>query len=106
MLQIALFRPLLIAILLKITVSTVCNIRDYGAVGDGATDDSTAIIETISKCMNHGGLLYIPTGTFLIDSQLVFKIPNQYTIAGDGLSSVLLWNFDDHLIYITSEGDY
>jgi hypothetical protein len=31
---------------------------------------------------------------------------NQFTISGDGMSSVLLWGFDDHLIVILPAGLY
>ncbi len=52
-----------------------------------------------------GGVLYIPTGTYVIRSSLIFKTNNQFTISGDGMSSVLLWGFNDHLIVI-SPGSY
>ncbi|CAF5031021.1 unnamed protein product, partial [Rotaria sp. Silwood1] len=65
--------------------STVFNIRDYGAVGDGQTDDTHAIVETIAKCMEGGGVFYIPTGTFVVRSSLIFKTNNRFTITGDGL---------------------
>ncbi|CAF3792045.1 unnamed protein product [Rotaria sp. Silwood1] len=79
------------------------NIRDYGAVGDGQIDDTHAIVETIAKCMEGGGVFYIPTGTFVVRSSLIFKTNYRFTITGDGLSSVLLWEFDDHLIVILSQ---
>lgn len=36
----------------------LCNIRDYGAVGDGAHDDSAAINMAVAACHGH---IYIPT---------------------------------------------
>jgi hypothetical protein len=41
------------------------NIKDYGAVGDGVTD-ATAAIRT---CLNLGGNIYFPDGTYLVDTQ-------------------------------------
>jgi hypothetical protein len=43
----------------------ITNIKDYGAVGDGVTD-ATAAIRT---CLNLGGIIYFPGGTYLIDTQ-------------------------------------
>ena len=37
------------------------NIRDFGAVGDGATKDTAAI----QKALNKGGTVVVPPGTFL-----------------------------------------
>lgn len=42
------------------------NVRDYGAVGDGVTDDTTAIQATIDANKN----VYIPEGTYKITSQI------------------------------------
>ena len=88
--------------LLNVVCATVFNIRDNGAVGDGTTDDTSAVLETISKCMITGGVLYIPTGTFVIRSSLIFKTNYPFTISGDGMSSILLWEFNDHLIVISA----
>ncbi len=86
--------------------STVFNIRDYGATGDGTTDDTRAVLKAISNFTDNGGVLYIPSGTYVIRSSLIFKTANQFTISGDGMSSVLLWGFDDHLIVILPAGLY
>jgi hypothetical protein len=89
-------------VIFNVVHSTIFNIRDYGAVGDGTTDDTVAVLEAISKCMVNGGVLYIPSGTFVIRSSLIFKTNSLFTINGDGMSSVLLWEFNDHLIVIPS----
>lgn len=44
----------------------VCNIVDYGAVGDGSTDCTNAIAEAISACSQKGGgIVLIPAGIYL-----------------------------------------
>lgn len=48
----------------------VYDIKSYGAIGDGVTDDTQAIQELYNS-LSGGDTLYIPAGTFLI-SNLVF----------------------------------
>jgi polygalacturonase len=44
----------------------VLNIRDYGALGDGTTKDTTAIQQTIDRCaVLGGGEVLIPAGNYL-----------------------------------------
>ena len=54
--------------ILTILSHTEINVKDHGVVGDGVTDDTTAIqalIDTYKK-----RVLYFPTGTYLISSPL------------------------------------
>ncbi len=90
-----------LCMIINVVRSTVFNIKDYGATGDGVTDDTNAVLRAISNCTSNSGVLYIPTGTFVIRSSLIFKTNNQFTVTGDGWSSILLWEFNDHLIVIS-----
>jgi polygalacturonase len=45
----------------------VINVKDYGAVGDGLVDDSAAIQAALST----GQHVYIPSGSYLINDQLI-----------------------------------
>ncbi|CAF4085478.1 unnamed protein product [Rotaria sp. Silwood2] len=85
---------ILVALLTKFNFvcSTVFNIRDYGAVGDGQTDDTHAIVETIAKCMESGGVLYIPTEDGSGLSQLTIR---EFAIT----SSSILKSLDKFAIY-------
>ena len=44
------------------------SVKDFGAVGDGTTDDTTAI----QTALNFSGNIYIPSGTYKITSSLTF----------------------------------
>jgi len=54
------------------------NVKDFGAVGDGITDDTKAIQDAINQCLNNPNpirSLYLPGGTYKItDSLFILKI--------------------------------
>jgi hypothetical protein len=59
------------------------SVKDFGAVGDGVTDDATAFQNAVSALPAQGGQLYIPAGTYLLNSTL--NITNKtVTIIGSG----------------------
>lgn len=45
-------------------VMIVVNVKTHGAVGDGVTDDSTAIRLASEECIQNGGILYFPHGVY------------------------------------------
>lgn len=62
------------------------NVRWFGAMGDAANDDATAIQATISYVQSSGGAVYIPTGVYLIGSGLVINA-GDVSIYGDGVGA-------------------
>src|SRR5580765_82899 len=56
------------------------NVESWGAVGDGSTDDTTAIQNAINSLPVSGGDVYFPQGTYKITSTLT--IGNGSTTAG------------------------
>ncbi len=46
----------------------VCNVRSYGAQGDGKTKDTAAVQKAIDACTKNkaGGMVEVPDGTFVI----------------------------------------
>jgi polygalacturonase len=49
------------------------NVKDYGAVGDGTTDDTTAMQAAITAVATTGQGLYVPAGTYKITSALTLQ---------------------------------
>lgn len=64
------------------------NVKDYGAVGDGATNDTSAINSAIGAMTNFS-TLYFPKGSFLVTPGSIteFSSLNHITVMGDGRSS-------------------
>ena len=61
------------------------SVKDFGAVGDGTTDDTAAI----QAAINTGASVYLPTGTYKITSTLTF--PNTISVfRGDGRESSII----------------
>lgn len=65
----------------------VVSVKDFGAVGDGTTDDTTALRAAIAYCESAtswgGRALYIPGGRYLITGALTLS-KEFITIFGDG----------------------
>lgn len=47
--------------------NAVINVRDYGAIGDGTTDDTASMLAAITAQQAAGGVVYVPRGTYLMD---------------------------------------
>ncbi|HUD20496.1 MAG TPA: glycosyl hydrolase family 28-related protein [Candidatus Saccharimonadales bacterium] len=61
---------------------TTYNVKSYGAVGDGKTDDTTAIQAAFNAVGVAGGTVFFPAGTYLISNTIT--IPYRCHIVGCG----------------------
>jgi hypothetical protein len=57
------------------------NVQDYGAVGDGVTDDTAAI----QAALNVGGNVYFPLGTYIFNDEIIFTTNVSMDLAGSTL---------------------
>jgi hypothetical protein len=66
-------------------IGEVVNVRDFGATGDGTTDDRSAIQQAINAA---SGTVYVPPGTYACSGEITLK--PQLTILGAGyLNSII-----------------
>ena len=69
------FRPFLEELEGRVLPSTV-NVLNYGARGDGITDDTAAIQSAIAAQSSAGGTVYLPAGSYLLSTDLLLNAPN------------------------------
>ncbi|QDU82285.1 Pectate lyase superfamily protein [Polystyrenella longa] len=74
------------------------DVRDFGAVGDGVTDDTAALQAALDAAA--GQELFLGTGTYLISDSL--KISSNTRMIGEGSGSVLQFTWTDG----SEGGDY
>ena len=73
----------------RMIANAAANIRDFGAVGNGSTDDSAAFNSAISSlAAQGGGTLFIPIGDYNLNNVLT-PMSSNITIEGEGYGSLL-----------------
>lgn len=64
----------------------ITNVKHFGAVGDGTTDDTVAIQAAIDAAVARGGgSVFVPEGTYLISSALT--LDSFVSLVGEGIGS-------------------
>ena len=69
------------------TPGGIANVRDFHAVGDGATDDTAAVKQALAAALRSKGTVYFPPGTYLIGETLT--VTDTVAFAGSGWGSIL-----------------
>lgn len=60
------------------------DVRSYGAVGDGTTDDSLAFSKAMTACYSTGALLVVPPATYKVATMSSYSITGNIRILGIG----------------------
>jgi hypothetical protein len=57
----------------------VINVKDFGAVGDGVTDDTTAIQTAVNYFVSNEGELFFPKGDYIITGTILASFTGNHT---------------------------
>lgn len=64
------------------------SVKDFGAVGDGVTNNYSAFILAIASIPAAGGVLHIPAGTYYLGTSGLLISRSNLTIIGEGMPQV------------------
>ena len=70
------------------------DIQNYGATANDDTDDTAAILKTLSACEEAGGgEVFVPAGVYFVSRQgaesPILELPSNATLLGEGAASIL-----------------
>jgi len=82
------------------TKPVVANVKDFGAKGDGLTDDSNAFKKAVES-VKDGGAVLIPSGEYLIKSKITLDKPVVLRGEGPGKTILLIDHSSDAFEVIT-----
>lgn len=71
--------------------SLIYNVKDFGANGDGKTDNWAALQNLIDKLSNgQGGVIYFPKGTYIIKDKTLLVWGNNLQLVGESKDETIL----------------
>jgi len=84
------------------------NVKDYGALGDGITDDRNAIVSAINSLGSYGGTLMMDNSIYLISDSIY--VPDGVSIIGTGkkynYGTMIKMSDDTKNIFVMSAGGH
>jgi hypothetical protein len=89
----------------NLKLQEVISVKDFGATGNGTTDDTTAIQNAINEVNSlGGGIVFFPAGTYLVSSTLT--VSSGVTLHGTGPQGSFITTASATLNVINITGSY
>jgi hypothetical protein len=85
------FESLSVAALATVFANDYFSVKDFGARGDGTTDDTAAIAAALTAASAKGGVVFFPSGSYRITSTLRIAA-GTIALLGEGFASKILFN--------------
>lgn len=77
--------------MLDLSAMQTVNVKDYGAIGDGISDDYSSFLNAlIAVNSSGGGAVIVPPGTYLIGQPLLLKGYENTNLVGSGIGATVL----------------
>ncbi len=81
------------------TINPYFDVKDYGATGNGTTDDITAIQNAVNAAASAGGgIVFFPTGRYRVSATITIANTKNIILQGAGPSSIVLMTIDNGTI--------
>lgn len=83
------------------------SVLDYGAIGDGVTNDTTAIQNCINDCFSTGKNMLVPSGTYLVTGLTMSSdvYTNHFSIFGEGRNKTIIRKYSTSSAAVLTIGD-
>lgn len=82
----------------------IYNVKDFGAVGDGTTDDTNAVMAATAAANQTGGIIYFPQGNYFINQPIVIN-HHGTCVKGASPQSTYIHTQDESCILIDGRSD-
>lgn len=66
------------------------NVKDFGAKGDGTTDDTAAIQAAVNHAVQSNSSVYLPVGQYLVSSSIRITGQTPFALVGGGRNAILI----------------
>jgi parallel beta-helix repeat protein len=70
------------------------NAKDFGAVGDGQTDDTQALQSAVDSIQRTGGRVFVPSGLYMVSEPVI--LTDGITLMGAGMGMTIFKIPDEH----------